>query len=473
MKSNVVVTLTLLRIIAVGVLLVALALACSLLNILFQAGPVESSLAQPHDLSPDSLLIPSLTLRLESSPQPLIERLAVPADALVLINGPIIDGTGAAPLYNNVLIIQDALIMALLPLTAADLRLEPQVIDVEGRMILPGIINSHVHKAPDPKIRHGYLIEGVTSVCDLGCSLENVDDFEREMTAQSQPAARGFRAGPIITVRGGYPSTFHGFDWHYIVSTPEEARKKVEFLITEKEVDVIKLALEPGRPGRPWPVLPADMVEAIVETAHAHDVLVRVHVRQAAMLETALTAGVDVIEHVPLPFCLEAEYDEFLAEDRLHLAHFPELMAQLERMADQGIILVPTLDIACSVICDSLELTLDDQQALMDFLLEIVRYFRAAGGVIALGDDYSHPEMPLAEMNTFLAVGLEPMEVIQAATQQAAYVCGQGDNLGTLEPGKLADIIVVEGNPLVDLEALDHVILVIKGGQIVYQAEES
>ena len=80
--------------------------------------------------------------------------------------------------------------------------------------------------------------------------------------------------------------------------------------------------------------------------------------------------------------------------------------------------------------------------------------------------------MPLREMQLLLAAGLTPMDVIEAGTRHAAQVCGHGDALGTLEAGKLADIIVVEGKPWLAIEALDKVKLVIKDGQKLYVDSE-
>ncbi len=72
-------------------------------------------------------------------------------------------------------------------------------------------------------------------------------------------------------------------------------------------------------------------------------------------------------------------------------------------------------------------------------------------------------------MQLLLAAGLTPMEVIESSTRNAARVCGHGDELGTLEPGKLADVIVVAGDPLVNIDATSHVVVVVKGGQVAYQ----
>ena len=79
--------------------------------------------------------------------------------------------------------------------------------------------------------------------------------------------------------------------------------------------------------------------------------------------------------------------------------------------------------------------------------------------------------MPLREMKLLLAAGLAPLEVIEAGTRNAAYVCGHGDELGTLQAGKLADVIVVNGNPLDDIGAMQHLIAVISNGQVAYEAK--
>ena len=105
-----------------------------------------------------------------------------------------------------------------------------------------------------------------------------------------------------------------------------------------------------------------------------------------------------------------------------------------------------------------------------------VRQFHTLGGVIALANDYNTGEaikqgMPLREMRLLLAAGLTPMQVIEAGTRNAAQVCGHGQELGTLEPGKLADIIVVNGDPSADIEVMRQVSVVIKGGQIVLPLE--
>ena len=98
------------------------------------------------------------------------------------------------------------------------------------------------------------------------------------------------------------------------------------------------------------------------------------------------------------------------------------------------------------------------------------------GGIIAVGNDYGNPSvhlgMPLREIDLLQTAGLSPLEVIEAATKHAAYVCGQSDELGTLERGKLADLIVVDGNPLDDLNAMDSVLYIVKDGELVFSPQQ-
>ncbi len=399
----------------------------------------------------------------------------VSGEPLVIANGTIIDGTGGAPISQGTVVIRGNRIVRVGEASAVIIPANAIVIDVSGKTVMPGIINSHVHFGFDPQVRHNFLVDGVTSVCDLGTSLRNMPNFERQFTIYDQPAARGFKAGPMITVPGGYPGTIPGFAWHYATATPQQSQAAVEDLLGQ-DVDVIKIALEPGPPGHPWPVLTQGQVRVIVVTAHTHGKLVRAHVRQATMLDRALEAGVDVIEHTPLPFCLETELKQIVQQDALHLGRQPAFKAQLARMARQEVILVPTLDPHTRAIANLRGLNPDEREAAFNFTMEIIGYYRSLGGQMALGNDYGNPgvrdHLPLREMELLLTAGLTPMEVIMAGTRHAAYVSGHGDELGTLEPGKLADLIVVNGDPLADIGALQQVVIVIKDGQIVQIANE-
>jgi imidazolonepropionase-like amidohydrolase len=220
-------------------------------------------------------------------------------------------------------------------------------------------------------------------------------------------------------------------------------------------------------------VLNLQELRSIVTTAHSLDLLVRAHLNNA-VFDTALDAGIDVIEHVPMPSFSSEELDTFFDDDGVFRMP-PELEEQLLRAVDLGIVLVPTLDVIIDDAYPDEEID-PETDVVIQAVLNVVRFFHDSGGVIALGNDYGNPGikpgMPLREMGLLQSIGLSPMEVIVAATMRAAYVCGQDEELGTLEAGKLADIIVVDGNPLDDLEVMDSVLYVVKDGEVVLSPQK-
>jgi imidazolonepropionase-like amidohydrolase len=396
---------------------------------------------------------------------------AIPADALVIINGLVIDGTGADPIPDGIVALWGTRIVAVGHKVDFAIPSEADIIDAKGGTILPGIINAHTHGTAYPATRRfSFLLKGVTATCDLGAQLESMSLFEQDDA--TGPSARGFRAGPIITTPGGYPDVAgQGHHLNYEVATPDEARAAVIDLVN-RGADVIKIALEPGPTGASWPVLSPQEVSAIVEEAHIRGRLVRAHVTRADLLDIALDARVDVIEHMPIPQLTEADW-KVAAEDRDHLKLPAEYEAQLARMVEQHVVMVPTLSVM-PAICNMnwYGMPAEFQPLCGELFLEVVRRFHDLGGMVALGNDYGNqgaePGMPLSEMQLLMQAGLPPMEVLQAGTARAATVCGHGNELGTLELGKLADLIIVDGNPLTDIEAMTRIVAVIKAGEVIY-----
>ncbi len=401
--------------------------------------------------------------------------LPVPADALVIENGTVIDGTGAAAIPDGIVVLQGDTIVAVGPRADFAIPLGTQIVDARDGTILPGIINAHVHGTSSSAVRRVYfLLKGVTSVCDMGSPLRQMPQFAQDNAAG--PAARGFKNGPIVTVRGGYPDNVWAADLNYEVATPDEARAAVADLVS-RGADVIKIALEPGGAEDPWPMLDLQQVQAIVQEAHAHGKLVRAHVGRTngtAVVDIVLKSGVDVIDHVPLPVFSGLEAYG-LIKDSGHYTMTATDKDILARLAAAHVIMVPTLT-AHELWCESPNLTAQQKQGCYKFYQEPVGQFHALGGTVALANDYGADDtleqgIPLREMQQLLAAGLTPLEVIEASTRNAARVCGHGEELGTLEPGKLADVIVVAGDPLVNMDAMRQVVVVIKGGQIAYRSE--
>jgi imidazolonepropionase-like amidohydrolase len=312
---------------------------------------------------------------------------------------------------------------------------------VTGATILPGFINAHVHRGYSEANLKAWAQAGVTTVRDLGVAPWD-DAFARRASLRADPAnARLVAAGPLLTVPGGYPMVPWGMAG-LAVTSHQDAISQTNWLL-DAGADLIKIAIDSGGSfGRQIPILSPAEAAAIVRTAHARGVRVSAHVLRTTDLARALDAGADDIAH--------------MVEDVL-----PD--ALIGRMVATNTYWVPTLELWQRV-------GLPGKQPVTN-----LGRFVAAEGKVALGTDYAGYAapfdlgMPVTEIGLMAEAGMTPMQIIVAATKNAAIVCGLGRELGTLEPGKLADVLAVDGDPLADLHALTQTRLVIREGAIIGQ----
>lgn len=383
-------------------------------------------------------------------------------DEIIITNGTVLDGRGSEPLPDGVVVITGDRITFVGRAADYPVPSDAQVVDARGGTILPGIVDAHVHSASDPAVRREFLMDGVTTVCDLGSPLEDMARFAEDHLDQA-PAARGLKAGPILTAPGGLPGAVLEGGLNYEVGTPEEAGAAVEDL-AGRGADVIKVYVQEESGGTPYPMLGEGELTAIVEEAHKRGLPVRAHVTYAFLLDDALEAGADVIDHVPV--------NATQAESQIPEAEFLNFFEDnFGKMIEAGTVMIPTLDRPYGQVYRATD-PIPWQREGVEKILELVGWFHGLGGRVGLGTDWNtgtgmRAGMPIGEMEMLLAAGLSPMDVIEAGTRVSAYACGRGDELGTLEPGKSADVIVVDGDPLEDLlQAMSEVVLVVKNGEI-------
>jgi imidazolonepropionase-like amidohydrolase len=368
---------------------------------------------------------------LDSGGTPEIDASDEGASTTLAFLGTLIDGTGAQPLPDAALVIEGKRIVAVGPRAQVEVPPDAQVIDLPGATILPGMINTHVHNAYKVSNLNTWAQAGVTTVRDLGAPYGRNYLARRDRLGDDPQRARLVAAGPLVTVPGGYPIAGNDFP-SLTVDSPEDAREKIDQLIDDG-ADVIKITLTSGSA----PSLSPEEAVAIVETAHARGIPVTAHATTAKDLKRALDAGVDDVAHIATDH----------ASNRL-----------IRRMVAADISWVPTLAILRGRGADNL------------------RRFVEAGGRVALGNDAGYLDgvligLPVNEIEELEEAGMTPMQIIVAATRNAAYVCRLEDQLGTLEPGKMADVLVVAGDPLQGLDALRDVLLVAHEGVITRQEE--
>jgi len=304
----------------------------------------------------------------------------------------------------------------------ADLR----VLGSPEHWVVPGLIDTHVHlgfdptAVPDPYGRFTVsgTETGLVGLRDLGSPMA----WASRWRTGHRPALPGgpFIAvsGPILTAAGGYPSRSWGADGYAeFVSSPAQARWVVQRLASSG-VDLIKVALEPGRQG--WPVPEPRVVRAIADAAHSAGLPVIAHALTVEMVGRALDAGVDELAHTPT--------------ERLPAA-------LVERIADAGIRISSTLQ---TFFADGAG------RAAAANATDLV----AAGVRLCYGTDLGNagtrPGVDPRELDRLAAAGLGRLGALRAATEWAAGAAGMRHRTGLLTPGRPAALVLLPSSPLVE-----------------------
>jgi imidazolonepropionase-like amidohydrolase len=347
----------------------------------------------------------------------------------------VIDGTGSQPLENATIAIKGNLIASVGAKDSIVIPEGAKEIDLNGATVMPGFINAHVHQAYVEQNLENWLKAGVTTVRDESPLATNDFLAKRDRLNKDPAHSRIISATPILAPEKGYGQDFF--------TSADTASKKVSQYITQG-ADIIKFSIEDDMAGSTWTLPTYEEVKAIVDTAHGSGYKVSVHIGHERNLQWAIDAGVDDIAHMVV---------EPISEETAI------------QVVQKGIYWIPTLEIWNGV-------SRDYSLNWIDVAIENLSTFYKAGGKIALGTDFAgYPGIfdngfPVTEVNLMKQAGMTPMDIIVAGTKNAAHVCGIDDNLGTIEMGKLADLFVVNGDPLAENPLLT-VRMVIHEGIIV------
>src|SRR4051812_33902678 len=425
---------------------------------------------------------------------------------MALVGGMLLTGYEIPPIHHAAVVIEGNKIIAAGPASEIKIPADATIVDTSGRAMLPGLIETHGHLIVlghgsydtwFPWINsHGgdammtrvmeisarqLLMAGVTPTVDLGAPLKPILAIRGRINKGEAVGSRMLVSGPWIARLAGAAGSgamqvgFGGLN----ISSPQEAERETERLASAG-VDVIK-----AHAG-----LTLADYKAIVDAAHRHGIKVYAHVYAEQDVRHALDAGVDVLQHVGSagtappyskelitdivnagrPVVVTAAHRAWLYEDT---AAFPE------RLQDPDLKRAFGPDIYGEVQ-ESLKnwwtlgyFQRTDREML--FRERGVKQFIESGAVMGMGTDSGtpmnfHSEALWREIKVHVDMGMTPMRAIAAATRVNAQIIGKARELGSIEPGKVADIIVVNGNPLFDITALSHVEMVIKDGRI-YKGE--
>ena len=405
--------------------------------------------------------------------------------------GRLLDRPGQAPRGPSTVVIRDGRVVEVRDgLVGAEAYPGAEIVDLSDRFVQPGLIDSHVHLATSQAGQAGLiaqftesvpttayraaenaritLMAGFTTVRNLG-DRDGVTLALRDAAARhALPSPRIVDAGRSISTTSGHMDGRNGLsdelrehtDHANVCDDTASCREAVRLQIS-RGVDVIKIATTGGVNSRIGAGLGAQMFEdearALIETAHLYGKRVAVHAHGADGIALALRLGADSIEHGTI---------------------FDDETIRLFR--DAGAYYVPTLS---TVNGYRERLAADPNAYSAEVLPKILWRIEVTGesleravpgGVrIAFGTDagVSMHGRNADEFELMVQHGMTPMSAIQAATVNAADLLGLGEELGTLEPGRRADIIAVDGDPLSDVTVLKDVDFVMRDGR-VYKHEE-
>jgi imidazolonepropionase-like amidohydrolase len=403
-------------------------------------------------------------------------------------DGRLIDGRGGPPVADAAVVVVDGRIAYAGPRRAAPaVPPDARRIDARGGTIMPGLVEAHFHatyfnveKLEDLDIK--YPVEYVAIQASVNCKLAlecgytaarsggclfNCDVWlKKAIEGDLIPGPRLSASGREICSAGGL------MDWNpdfrrigmegliFCINGVEDARKAVRSLVKDG-VEWVKTyptgdAAWPDTNDHHTLCMTFDEMHAVVATAHNHKLKVTGHCRATEGIKNALRAGYDAVEHAT--FIDDEGLDLLLARDVPVVPGLYFEMASVEHGREFGLS----------------QRVIDGHQETLDGGGESCRRILAAGGRLGMGGDYGfgwNPHGDYAKELTFFVrhVGLDPLVVITCATKTGAEIMGRGDEFGTLEAGKLADVLVVDGDVVADISVLEdrsRFIAVMQGGVV-------
>lgn len=406
----------------------------------------------------------------------------------IVHNGQLLDGSGADPVPDACVIIENGRITWAGPHSACpDTPPDAAVIDAKGGTIMPGLVEAHFHPTyfnvaalEDLDIK--YPVEYVTllaaanaqlalecgyTAARSGGSLFNIDVWLKKAIDED------LVLGPRLAANGREICGVGGLmDWNpdfrkigmeglvLLINGPDEARAAVRKLVKDG-VEWVKTyptgdAAAPDVNDHHTLCMTFDEMHAVVQTAHNHGMKVTGHCRATEGIKNALLAGYDSLEHGTF---MDRETMDLLLERDVPVV--PALYFELASIQNG-----PEFGMPQNVI--------DGHQETLDGGVESAKWILSEGGRLGMGGDYGfawNPHGDYAKELSFFVnyVGLNPLQVITCATKTGAEIMGQGDEFGTVEAGKLADLLIVDGDVAGDISVLEdrsRFIAVMQGGVV-------
>jgi imidazolonepropionase-like amidohydrolase len=409
-------------------------------------------------------------------PYPLAHAQALPASRVVAIVGAsIVDLKGGPPVADAVVIIEGDRIKAVGPAGTTPVPAGADVIRAAGKWVVPGLMNMHTHYGLVLPGRQGAelaneteaalalrmaanarlsLLSGVTTTRSTGESKGADYALRRSIERGETIGPRMFTAGETLNVTGG-----HGWNPSEEGLDSADAFRRAVRRRAYDGAEWIKIAISGGIADTHGDIAASHMtreeVAAVTDTAHRHGLKVTAHSGSSVATLEAIDVGLDCVEH-----------GYFLTDE------------VLDRMVEKGVWLVPTIVVAQRTVMEFFKKIGSPDWYLARVTSVGESHFRMLRSAIkhkvkiALGTD-QFPFEPndgttatIREAQYYVEAGMTAIEALRSATIETATLLGVQDRLGSIEPGKLADVIVTDADPSKDIRSLRSIKLVMKGGVV-------
>ena len=396
---------------------------------------------------------------------------------LVLDHVRIIDGTGAAPIERGRIVIDGDRLARVGAVDDVPLPADAERVDLAGRTVIPGLIDSHFHIENDPKLALRQLSHGVTSFRDPGQWDEKFVELRHMVAADRLQGPRIFTAGPHIDgEHPAYPAD------SVVARDPDEARRHAETNV-RNGASAIKIYFR----------LPFASAKAVIDVCNAHHIPCTAHLEVLDAREL-IDAGLHGIEHITsfgtsiVPRVeAEAYRQAVLADNNARRDGRYKVFARADLDGPEAKALYavlgerkPSVDATLAVFERRADKGVEGASKEMVPVMaagftkmkQLTRRVALAGGRIVMGGHSTVPyagrgEAPWRELELLVDSGFTPLEAITAATSTAAAFFYRGDEFGTLKSGLKADLVVLSGDPSRDISAVRRVERVMVGGQWV------
>lgn len=415
------------------------------------------------------------------------------AGSLLIENVTLIDGTGRPPITPaSVLVVEDRI--QLISRQAIDPPAGTQRIDGRGKYLIPGLVDMHIHlqggadvtpeglmvattdRSAGVRALHSYLYTGVTSVYDAG----NVPDY---ILALRDDERSGKLVAPRIYATGGivtYPGSHGSSEFATLVDDWPEAIPLLEAHLA-RQPDVVKLTFEErGWGSRPMiPILPVDLMQHIIEYYNDHGIRTTVHMSSEYRARQAIYVGVDSLAHPVIQGPITDDFARLMGAKKIPMVTTLTIGENYSRLAEHPEYLDEPMYQA-TLTADEIEVlkTVKRQEyqerkwtwwmkIMTTIAEENLRKIHAAGGVLVAGTDQTTGPALHRELELLADAGIPPSEIIRIATLNGAVFLGKERETGSVEEGKIADLVLLAADPTVDIRNAGQVLEVIKGGKVI------